>query len=464
MLTRFSYLLKFVLAFSDLVLLNGVFIAAGLATDYFHFFDPHLIYWYFLPIVNLLWLLSAGTFRLYADDTMRLLDDIYRATMRSGALHALLFSLYLYLTKSSGPHMFWFIILFHFLFGIALVISRLVGTYIQQLLIRHFRIRKTVAIIGRNEGGRQLARYFRAHESDYAFEGYLSKGNSSLINDRGEVTNTALEKFQQAVDKGIQEVYVSLPPQQISKASALLDAAEQFCLRVRLVPDLKRQDDLPYEISVLGPVPVISIRQEPAYDVAGRFKKRLFDLLFSTFVIVFVLSWLYPIIAILIKLQSPGPVLFKQLRSGRDNKPFTCYKFRSMRVNNDSDKRQATRDDDRITRIGQFLRRTSLDELPQFLNVWLGDMSVVGPRPHMLKHTEQYSSIIEHYMVRQFLKPGITGWAQVNGYRGETTHPRLMERRVAHDIWYLENWTAMLDVRIVFLTIINMLAGEENAH
>ncbi|SKB98203.1 sugar transferase, partial [Parapedobacter luteus] len=137
---------------------------------------------------------------------------------------------------------------------------------------------------------------------------------------------------------------------------------------------------------------------------------------------------------------------------------------RSMRVNAESDSKQATRGDSRITRIGAFLRRTSLDELPQFFNVWLGHMSVVGPRPHMIKHTEQYSALIDKYMLRQFLKPGITGWAQVNGYRGETTNPAMMERRVAHDIWYLENWTTMLDVRIIYLTVINILVGEENAH
>src|SRR5690606_4828191 len=227
--------------------------------------------------------------------------------------------------------------------------------------------------------------------------------------------------------------------------------------------DLIRSDSLPYEVTLLGPVPVVSTRQEPVYDIESRFKKRLFDLAFSTLVIVLLLSWLYPVIALLIKLESRGPILFKQQRTGRDNKPFWCYKFRSMRVNSDSDSRQATRNDDRITRIGRFLRKTSLDELPQFFNVWQGHMSVVGPRPHMLKHTEEYRVIIDHYMARQFLKPGITGWAQVNGYRGETTDPRLMERRVAHDIWYLENWTAMLDVRIVFLTIINVLVGEKNA-
>jgi lipopolysaccharide/colanic/teichoic acid biosynthesis glycosyltransferase len=162
-------------------------------------------------------------------------------------------------------------------------------------------------------------------------------------------------------------------------------------------------------------------------------------------------------------MQSKGPVLFKQLRSGRNDEPFWCYKFRSMKVNDASDKKQATKDDDRITPIGKFLRRSSLDEMPQFFNVFMGSMSVVGPRPHMLKHTEEYKAIINQYMVRQFLKPGITGWAQVNGFRGETKATEDMENRVKCDIHYLENWDSMFDVKIIFMTVLNVMHGEDNA-
>ncbi|WP_448636348.1 exopolysaccharide biosynthesis polyprenyl glycosylphosphotransferase [Pedobacter panaciterrae] len=197
--------------------------------------------------------------------------------------------------------------------------------------------------------------------------------------------------------------------------------------------------------------------------MSSRFKKRLFDVVFSSLVIIFILSWLYPLIAILIKMQSKGPVLFKQLRSGRNDEPFWCYKFRSMKVNDASDKKQATKDDDRITPIGKFLRRSSLDEMPQFFNVFMGSMSVVGPRPHMLKHTEEYKAIINQYMVRQFLKPGITGWAQVNGFRGETKATEDMENRVKCDIHYLENWDSMFDVKIIFMTVLNVMHGEDNA-
>jgi putative colanic acid biosynthesis UDP-glucose lipid carrier transferase len=179
----------------------------------------------------------------------------------------------------------------------------------------------------------------------------------------------------------------------------------------------------------------------------------MLDVVFSSLVILFVISWLFPILAILIKLSSKGPVFFLQERTGINNRTFKCLKFRSMRMSQDANSKQATRGDSRITRIGQILRKTNLDEFPQFFNVFLGQMSIVGPRPHMLKHTDQYSELIDYYRVRHYVKPGITGWAQVNGYRGETNELWKMEKRVEYDMNYLENWTFWWDLRIIFLTV-----------
>ena len=210
-------------------------------------------------------------------------------------------------------------------------------------------------------------------------------------------------------------------------------------------------------------MPIITLRDEPLTDFVNRVIKRIFDILFSLFVILFILSWLFPIIAIIIKLNSKGPVLFKQKRSGIDNKEFICYKFRSMTVNRDSDSKQATMNDTRVTRIGKFLRKTSLDEFPQFINVLIGDMSIVGPRPHMIKHTNEYSALIQKYMVRQLVKPGITGAAQVRGFRGETKSLKDMEGRIRLDVWYIENWSFWLDINIIFKTIWNSLKGDDKA-
>ena len=216
-------------------------------------------------------------------------------------------------------------------------------------------------------------------------------------------------------------------------------------------------------IDYLKEMVVISMRNEPLEDLGNRIRKRLFDIFVSSMVVIFIFSWLFPIISLLIWFESKGPIFFKQSRSGKENKGFSCLKFRSMRVNDKANEEQATKDDTRVTRIGKILRRTSLDEFPQFLNVLKGDMSVVGPRPHMLKHTDSYSRIIGQYMVRQLLKPGITGWAQIKGFRGETKTPDQMQKRVEHDLWYMENWSLMLDLKIIFITVLNTMKGEENA-
>lgn len=191
--------------------------------------------------------------------------------------------------------------------------------------------------------------------------------------------------------------------------------------------------------------------------------KRAFDVLFALLVTLLLLSWLIPLIAILIKLDSRGPVFFKQLRTGKDGVPFYCFKFRSMHINADADHKQASRNDSRVTKIGSFIRKTSIDELPQFINVLRGEMSVVGPRPHMIQHTEVYSNTINNFMVRHTVVPGITGLAQVSGHRGETKETEAMIKRVNADIHYLQNWSFSLDMKIVWLTAYQAVRGSENA-
>ena len=191
-------------------------------------------------------------------------------------------------------------------------------------------------------------------------------------------------------------------------------------------------------------------------------RKRLFDFCFALLVIVFVLGWLIPLIACLIKLESRGPIFFRQLRTGKNGQAFYCFKFRSMYLSDDAHTRQASLGDNRITKLGAFLRRTSLDELPQFLNVLRGEMSVVGPRPHMLKHTEDYSKSIHNFMDRHLVMPGITGLAQVSGYRGETKELEAMVNRFNADIHYLHNWSFRLDLKIVLRTAMQVLGNNKH--
>lgn len=452
--TRYEYLLKFILAFTDIILVNIAFLGA-----FFHINGTlaHLRgdrYWDYFIICNLIWLFCVTVVGSYRQKNLLNLEQIYRTTYKSVLIHAVFFILYLTLTKDVRFSRE-FMLVFYCTMVAGFIFSRFLGTVCEMILKKHFNIRRSVAVLGKNNTGNLLADYFERNETNFNFEGFLDEGVNKNLSPQ--------ELIMQAAEKGIKEIYVSLSPDKMTDACKLLKTAEKLCVRVKFIPDFGGNLDVPFTVSYMGDFPVITLRKEPLSDIKNRSRKRAFDLAFSTFVIVFIMSWLYPVIALLIKLQSPGPVLFKQLRSGKNNESFWCYKFRSMRVNKESDTRQASKDDDRITPIGKFLRKTSLDELPQFFNVFLGHMSVVGPRPHMLKHTEHYSGVINQFMVRHFLKPGISGWAQVNGFRGETRHPRMMEKRVEHDIWYMENWSNMLDVKIIFMTAINIFKGEENA-
>jgi Undecaprenyl-phosphate glucose phosphotransferase len=269
-----------------------------------------------------------------------------------------------------------------------------------------------------------------------------------------------------AIQNRIDIVYCALPGTRRAAITDLMEFCERNTIRFRVIPSadsyipVVKTSGLEFH----GAVPVSKIRQEPLDDAGNRRLKRAFDVVFSLGVIVFIFSWLFPILALLVKLSSRGPVFFQQKRLGKDNEEFVCWKFRSMRMNKEADSRQATRNDPRVTRVGSFLRRSNLDEMPQFFNVLMGHMSVVGPRPHPLRLNDQYRDIIDKYMVRHFVRPGITGWAQVNGMRGETQTPELMEKRVELDVWYLENWSFLLDMRIVVKTVTNMIGKDEKAY
>lgn len=461
--TRYNYLLRYILLITDVIMLNAVYFLAYIITEQL---GKHLVDELdasFVIVCNLIWFFCSTFCGLYSLYGMRKLERIYRETWRSITFHFVLFTIFLLFSRNNEFSRS-FLLIFYGLLCFAFLVNRFLGTAFQYVLLNKFNATKKVAVMGSNQTAIRISEYLQRQRS-LSFYGFVGDDYSIYNEEGGIVSDLVSQKFTEAAAAGVQDVYVAVSPNRMTEVSALVDEADRQCVRLKFIPDLGGSLASPYTIDYLGgEFPIITLRSEPLEQMQNRFKKRVFDLAFSSLVIIFVLSWLYPIIAILIKWESKGPVLFKQLRSGRNDTPFWCYKFRSMTVNNDSDKVQATKNDARITKIGAFLRRTSLDEMPQFFNVFLGNMSVVGPRPHMLKHTEEYKKIISKFMVRHFLKPGITGWAQVNGFRGETRLLEDMDNRVKYDIYYLENWTTALDVRIVFMTIINAIRGEENAY
>jgi putative colanic acid biosynthesis UDP-glucose lipid carrier transferase len=323
--------------------------------------------------------------------------------------------------------------------------------------------RYTVAIWGFNKTSIELAAHLEAHSYFIHFRGILNE-NSSVNYVNVKDFRLALTKaINNAAEENINELFIVTNPDLISDLNYFFELGDKHCMRLKFVPDFSLISKRHFSSSHLDNFHIIKPRYEPLQNAYNRLVKRIFDIIFSSLVIVFILSWLYPLFAYLIKRQSEGPVLFKQMRTGKKNEPFWCYKFRSMYINIGDESQQAKKEDARVTPFGKFLRRTSLDELPQFFNVLKGNMSVVGPRPHMIKHTSDYNDHINNFMVRHFVKPGITGLAQVTGLRGETKKVSDMIRRVNKDIEYVQKWSLIADIKICFLTLIVILKGDKNA-
>lgn len=325
---------------------------------------------------------------------------------------------------------------------------------------------KDLVIVGDGPAAEEIFRYCEDQTvRGYRFRGIFNdEAIDGVLGERRVGDVEAVKSF--AIQNRIDILYCALPGTRRADITDLMEFCERNTIRFRVIPSA--ESFIPVvktsELEFHGDVPVSKIRREPLDSAFARGLKRAFDIVFSFCVIVFIFSWLFPLLALMVKLSSKGPVFFKQVRLGKDNEEFVCWKFRSMRMNKEADSKQATKNDPRVTKVGAFLRKSNLDEMPQFFNVFMGQMSVVGPRPHPLRLNDQYRDIIDKYMVRHFVRPGITGWAQVNGFRGETRTPELMERRVELDVWYLENWSFLLDLKIVLKTVTNMLGKEENAY
>ena len=263
---------------------------------------------------------------------------------------------------------------------------------------------------------------------------------------------------------GIKHVFCSLSMEQGRYNVSIINYCENHLLYFHGVPNVCKGFPRRIWHSIVGNMPILNLRYEPLSKMENRVLKRVFDIVLSGIFLVTIFPVVYLIVGSIIKLTSPGPIFFTQMRTGLNGREFKCYKFRSMKVNEEADKKQATVDDPRKTRFGDFLRRSNIDELPQLINVFKGDMSIVGPRPHMLAHTETYARLIDKYMVRHFIKPGVTGWAQTHGFRGETKELSQMEGRVKADVWYMEHWTILLDLYIIYKTVANVIVGEKNAY
>lgn len=445
---RYSKYLRPISIFFDLLVLNSfVYLYLG----------KELIQPVIIAVFSFLWIISALITKFY---------EVYRFTKFIKIVsyvfyQLLLFSIFVFaffgVAETLNPGLSKTLI---FLLNTFLLVSLFKFTLFYGL--QSYRLgfggnfRKTI-IIGNDESVEELKEFFITQKE-------LGYENRKTFSFKSPSDLDLQECFDFILSRNIDEVYCSANELEENQLNLLIEFCENNFKILKFISKRGGLLSKKLKTDTYGLSTVQSLRQMPLSNDYNTLVKRFFDIVFSLFIIMFFLSWITPIIALLIKIESSGPVFFKQTRNGIKYKEFTCYKFRSMVENIDADIQQATKNDKRVTKIGKILRKTSLDELPQFYNVLIGNMSVVGPRPHMIKENERYSKSVNKFMVRHFIKPGITGLAQVKGFRGEIETNEDIINRVKFDIYYLENWSLILDLNIVFLTAINFLTGHKKAY
>ncbi len=410
-------------------------------------------------------------------------EEVFVSVMKLCVLQVSLMFISLRILGESGG-MFQFMGLFLMTEFALILFSRLIEVLLIKFFRQSGRNTRSVVFVGNDPAllmlyrnlisdsstGYKIAGYYANQDMENCPEAIVKLGDIKDLNHQIELS--ANDENNENGIKGnhskwditsIDELFCCLSHDEHEEIVNLMKFCDKNIIHFFYVPRMSGNFLLNLQPEQLGETMVFTNHYEPLSQPFNQFIKRTFDIVVSLAVCIILLPFI-PIIAWCIKRQSPGPVFFKQDRTGHNGKTFTCLKFRSMHVNSEADSLQATKDDPRKFPFGNFIRKTNIDEFPQFFNVLKGDMSIVGPRPHMLAHTEQYGNIIDKYMVRHFSRPGITGYAQVNGCRGETKELWQMEERIQKDVWYIENWTFWLDIKIIFKTAITLFVPDKQAY
>ena len=395
-------------------------------------------------------------------------DLLRRVFMLSATQSALMF--FLLRSISRGGGFFKFMYYFAGFLFIGLLLARLIERGIILYLRSKGKNTQSILFVGNDpanlmlyhdmlensSAGTYVKGYYADEPIENAPEQFVHLGNLQQL-------NAKMEEDKDKTNLGIDLLFCCLSHDESAFINRVIHFCDNHVVHFYYVPRMSGNLHLRLIPELYGDVTLFTNRREPLTFIENKFLKRTFDVVVSALTCLVLLPFL-PIVALIIKMQSPGPLFFVQNRTGLNGHTFKCYKFRSMHVNNQADTLQATKDDPRKFPFGEFMRKTNIDEFPQFFNVLKGDMSIVGPRPHMMLHTEMYGKLIDKYMVRHFCRPGITGWAQVTGFRGETKELWQMEERIRRDIWYLENWTFWLDLKIIFKTAISILIPDKKAY
>jgi Undecaprenyl-phosphate glucose phosphotransferase len=412
-------------------------------TEYYDYYVQLAVF------INLAWLLLSFVFKTYRTGMRPEPRQSAGKVLNVYFVHLFLLLLFFVSLKRSDYYSRLFLVYFYAGAGISIFIWHF---YFMRLL-RFYRSRgrggRKVVLLGDGKALQKLAQQLST-KNDYGLKllGFYGEHADTSLPLSGD--EQALEIQLDSLD--VDEIYAAFPAND-PRWLKWYRLADQHLIRFRMVPDLDLTLANRLQIDFIDRIPVLTQRTEPLEKYHNRLIKRFLDVVVSVLMMVLVFPCLVPLIALFIKLEDGGPIFFKQDRAGLNGSRFSIYKFRSLRVSQEDTSKQVVRADKRLTRIGKFMRRHSLDELPQFFNVLRGEMSVIGPRPHMLEHTEEYRQHVEHFMVRHFVKPGITGLAQIKGFRGQIHKKEDIEARIAADVYYLENWSILLELRILFTTV-----------
>lgn len=455
------YFYRTILWLWDLLTLNIVLFIISYFVQRADVFENNEYLLYFFAF-NTFWMGSVFVTALYLSKNWLDIQNFTRQTLKCYIFSVLGVLFFIFISRYDYSRLF--VILSFIGFGLGLLVNRVVFWGLVESLKTNFQLKKNVIVIGYNNISKRLIQYFENETKLVSLLGCFEDDEYIAANADYPISGNIRQSLEFAKANNITEIYSTIAPETNPYLYDLAKEAENHFIHFKFVPDYQIFVNRNIFVDFVNDIPVLSLRKEPLEDTGNKIKKRILDIVFSTLVIVFILSWLVPLMALLIKLNSKGPVFFIQLRSGKNNQPFRCLKFRSLKVNDEANLKQVTKNDSRMTPLGRFLRKSNIDELPQFFNVFLGDMSIVGPRPHMLKHTTDFTNMYKQYMIRHFIKPGLTGWAQIHGFRGEIRDPELLRKRIEHDIWYLENWSLWLDVKIILRTVYVTIRGDKNAY
>ena len=448
---RYSYLIRPIQIIIDIAIINGIV---------YFVYDPQFLNFNFLSYISLFWLVISyllGFYKVYRHTSI---FKIISLLCKQGILFTLGYFSYFGIFTEGVVVNNQFLILVTIFSSISLV--KLLWIFLLKKYRSLGKNYRTTIVIGFDDSSKNIINIFKTKANlGYKYLGFFS----NKTNKNKECLGNLEDVFKYATENQVDEIYCSLTSLSKDQIVGINKFAINKKIVLKLIPnsnDLysKKQKTEYYDDGLL----VLNVDKLPFEFPENFYIKRIFDIVFSLSICVFLLSWLVPILWILVKLESKGPLIFKQAREGIKGEEFICYKFRSMRLNLLSDRVHATKNDSRVTKMGYILRKTSMDELPQFINVLLGDMSVVGPRPHLESLSLEYQKEVDDYLKRHIVKPGITGLAQVSGYRGEIKNQSDIKNRIRFDIFYIENWSFYLDIKIIIKTIFNVFKGEEKAY